>query len=106
MGSSVDTVVSGTTAGIDQVADLRLRDAGDVVDWRNDARETKIDLSGFDGGLVGLNLGVRGSDCCFSGPHLSLVRKIRLRRIVEILLTYGIGFGKRFVLLYIQLALS
>ena len=93
-------------AGADQVTHLCLCDAGDAVDGRDYAGETEIDAGGFDRGLAGLNLSLRGSNGRCGSLHLGLIGEVRLLCVVEILLADGIDLCERLVLLDIELALE
>src|SRR6185369_1208987 len=65
----------------DEIADLRLRDAGDAVDERGDFRKFQIELRLRD-------LGLRGGD-------RRLVAEVRLDGVVKLLLAYDLIFGQR-----------
>jgi hypothetical protein len=107
-----------------QIADLRLRQTGNAVDWRNDPREAEIQFGSLDRRLSirelpgrSRNSGFRSVDLCLRVRDLrarrlnagSLRIDLRLRsviclkRVVEILLRDRLLLGKWTILLHVEI---
>ncbi len=106
--------------GLDQVADLSLRDARDAINRRNDPGEAEIELGCLDGGPGCLNrsLGrldpgfgrhnrrLRRLDSSVSRFDLRLGHEIGLDGVIEFLVSNGLLLGERSVAIHIELGFA
>jgi hypothetical protein len=74
--------------GVDQVADLQRRSAGDAIDQRANFGKADVQLGGLDCGLC----------AGYGGP----VGRLRLDVVVELALRDGVGLRERRVACYVD----